>query len=156
MKQLTYALIAFSLIGIFDAGYLSYARLTNSALNCSLLEGCNAVAASPFSVLLGIPLAYLGFLFYTAIFITSLLLLRTPVSRVLRKLVFVLTLGGFLASIYFVYVQMFRIEAFCLYCLVSAANSTILFVLSIMVFTQEKKIQESTPPQEEENSESLQ
>jgi len=140
MHSRVLSVIALAIFGIIDAGYLSWARFTGSSLSCNILDGCNVVAASPESVLFGIlPLSYLGLLFYVGIFVLGVLLLIKD-TKVFRILLALSTLGGFLASLYFTYLQAYVINAFCIYCLTSAALSTLLFGFSIWVYrTDEQK-----------------
>ncbi|PIT91249.1 vitamin K epoxide reductase [Candidatus Kaiserbacteria bacterium CG10_big_fil_rev_8_21_14_0_10_49_17] len=134
MHSRVLSVIALATFGIIDAGYLSWARFTGSSLSCNILNGCNVVAASPESVLFGImPLSYLGLLFYIGIFALGVLLLVQD-AKLFRVLLVLATLGGFLASVYFTYLQAFVINAFCIYCLTSAVLSTLLFGFSIWVY----------------------
>jgi len=120
---LRHVALVFATVGLIDAAYLSYARATHSALNCSILDGCNIVAASPYAVLFSLmPLAYLGLLFYAAL-VAVLLTQRMWEPRVWRLVFFALAGGGAVASVYFLYVQFFLIHAVCIYCLLSAGIS---------------------------------
>ncbi len=132
-----WAVVAFSLVGIVDAAYLSYARFTHSALSCTILDGCNVVAASPHAVLLGvIPLAYLGLVFYIAIFFLGVMLFRYD-QRSIRLTLVGATGIGIVASAYFVYVQSVLIGAYCLYCIISAALSVVLFPLALALLRKD-------------------
>lgn len=123
MDRMRYIIHTLASIGFVDSMYLSYARFTDSQLSCSILNGCNAVAASPYAVFLGVPLAYLGVLYYLSI-------VALACTRRWQEL-FVLTLLGALMSLYFIYLQAFVIGAFCVYCLTSAALS---FILPLLVY----------------------
>lgn len=132
-RRLEWTIIILSLIGVTDTAYLSYARLADSPLSCSILEGCNTVAASEYSVLFGVPLAYLGFAFYLAIFALGVALLarNTPFVRVL---LLIFAFAGLVLSSYFFYLQALVIEAFCVYCLISAIISVLLFLVSLLIY----------------------
>ena len=55
------AIALLALIGMFDALYLGLGRLVGGAVYCPTGGGCEAVAASEYSVLFGVlPVAYLG------------------------------------------------------------------------------------------------
>jgi len=127
MNIYRYILFFFGTIGLLDSGYLYWARITGSDLSCSILEGCNQVAQSPYSVMFGVPLSLWGVLFYTFIIGATLLLIGEE-RTVVRRLLLFASIFGFLSSIYFVYVQASLIGAFCMYCIISAVSSTILFV----------------------------
>ena len=133
-KPLLLSIVLLSAVGIADSAYLSWARLTDTSLTCAkILDGCNVVAASPYSTLFGVfPLAYLGLIFYVLIFLTSVLLIVRP-REILHEALYYFTLIGFLSSAYFIYVQGFKIHAFCVYCVISATTSTLLFVVASII-----------------------
>lgn len=130
---LRWAVLAFSAVGIVDAAYLSYARLTHTGLTCTVFDGCNAVAGSSYSVLLGIiPLAYLGLVFYLAIFALGIALFFYD-RPIVRILLLAATSIGIVSSGYFLYVQAVLINAYCLYCVISAGLSIVLFILALVL-----------------------
>ncbi|OHA32010.1 MAG: hypothetical protein A2928_00260 [Candidatus Taylorbacteria bacterium RIFCSPLOWO2_01_FULL_45_15b] len=51
----------------------------------------------------------------------------------------VLASVGFLVSLLLLYVQAFVLHAYCLYCLLSAGTSTLLFILGMAILRQIKK-----------------
>ena len=95
------------------------------------------MSKSPHSVLFGIPLATWGVLFYLGIGFLALLYMDTK-NLIVGKLIVVATTLGFLSSLYFIYVQKFLIKAFCVYCILSAIISTILFALGIVIWQKLK------------------
>lgn len=132
-------IIALSLIGLADSWYLTESAMTETPLVCGpgMLEGCNAVAQSPYSKLLGIPLAMYGVLFYALTLILSAAILFLKI-RALPFYLLIATAGGALASVYFLFVQFFLIKALCVYCLLSAVISFALCALSFVLFKREK------------------
>ena len=88
-------------------------------------------------MLFGIPLATWGVLFYLGIGFLALLYMDTK-NLIVGKLIVVATTLGFLSSLYFIYVQKFLIKAFCVYCILSAIISTILFALGIVIWQKLK------------------
>lgn len=115
--------LALSFLGIADSWYLFQSAVTDTALTCDIgagLDGCNIVAQSPYSQLLGIPLALYGVGFFALLFASGAALLLTP-SRLLEKGLLALAAFGAAASVVFVYIQFFLIKALCIYCLLSAA-----------------------------------
>lgn len=129
-RWVIYMLILVSLIGIADAGYLSYTALTDTPVACKLIEGCNVVAKSPYSNVWGVPLALYGLFFYFVALVGSLMLLANP-SRTRRVLAVLWGIAGVLFSAYFTYLQAYVIGAFCIYCLISAAATLMIFVLTL-------------------------
>ena len=116
------------LIGLGVSLYLSSKHLDGAIIgDCPIFGGgCGDVLHSKYSTVLGVPLAYLGVLFYAGIITLSILFLKT------KKVIFLnlLALGalvGFIDSAVFVYIQGVLIGSYCFYCLISALTATILF-----------------------------
>lgn len=114
-------ILLFAFAGLADSVYLLQHETTGTPLICSIqnLTGCNIVAQSPYSNLFGVPLAEYGVLFYIIVFATAALEL-VLFDRLLRRVLQVLASVGVLASLYFVLIQVFVINALCIYCLGSA------------------------------------
>lgn len=130
-----------ALVGLVDALYLFAHRISGEPLSCGASGGCNIVAASPHSVLFGIPLSLLGVIFYFGIIV--LLFVRTHALRTYLEKVIpyhtalkIYATAGLLSSVYFTYLQAFVINAWCRYCLLSACTTLIIF---IFVFTWREK-----------------
>jgi len=129
-------------IGLVDSLYLSYTVFSGGELICGIVEGCNAVAASPYSRVLGIPLAYAGVVYYLGtVFLAGILYYGWGSLRIVRVGSLLYTLLGALMSLYFLYVQVALIGAICLYCLLSAAITFILFAIGYVLYCEE------VPPQ---------
>jgi uncharacterized membrane protein len=131
-------ILALSLIGLADSWYLAESAVTDTPLVCGpgTLEGCNAVAQSPYSKLFGIPLGVYGIIFYGLIMMLSLVA-RTVTTRTVGKALLLVSGAGALASVAFLYIQFFLIKALCIYCLVSALVSFIIFGLAVYFFRRE-------------------
>lgn len=121
-------------IGFLDAGYLSYQHYIASyeegvSVVCVVGEpgSCNAVLQSQYAEVLGIPLAYIGVLYYLTILVTTIIVSRFKKVHAWYLLQSVLV-TGFFASLYFVYLQLFVIYSICIYCMVSASVTTAMFV----------------------------
>lgn len=132
------SIIALALIGFADSTYLLAKRISGTPIPCFITSGCDTVSQSPYSVLFGIPLSMWGIVFYLAIGILALLYLDTKNHLVLKLIPFATTLG-FLSSLYFLYVQKFKIGAFCIYCIVSAIVATLLFALGLLIWRKTTK-----------------
>ena len=132
-KWLVWGFIIISFLGFLDAGYLTVAHYTGADLKCSVVEGCDVVTTSKYSEIFGIPVSLIGMLYYLTVLIGSLLYVDTG-NRKIFSFIQPLTILGFLASGYFVYLQLAVIEKICQYCMLSAATSTLLFVLGLLCF----------------------
>jgi uncharacterized membrane protein len=139
-SKLRWAIVVLASIGALYSGYLAYARLIDSSITCGIVEGCNVVASSPYSELFGvIPLSYLGFIFYVDILLLGILLFKNDRPSLYFTLL-AFTSAGFLSSLYFIYLQAAVIKAYCIYCLMSAGTSTILFIVAILIFCIRRNI----------------
>lgn len=109
-----------ALAGFADATYLSVKHLYSSDAGCLVTEGCDTVLSSTYAELFGIPLAFLGWGYYTAV-----LLLLTAYGLHEKPLAFhaarVVVTGGIGFSAYLLHVQANILNAFCSWCLFSAA-----------------------------------
>lgn len=137
--SLLVVIIVLALVGFADSTFLLAKRLSGGPIPCVLgFTGCDTVSKSPYSVLLGIPLSAYGMVFYLGIGMLGLLYLDTK-NALFARLLLPATALGFAMSAYFIYVQKFLIKAFCVYCILSAIISTILFCLGLMVHGKLKK-----------------
>ena len=128
--------------GFLDASYLSIEHFRNLNPHCFLLKGCGIVITSKYSVIFGVPIAFLGAIYYFIIIILSFAYIDS-LNPILRKIIIPLTAAGFIASVYFVYLQFFVIRALCLYCMGSATTGTILFIVSLVFIFQHLRRREN-------------
>ena len=126
-------MLACAVIGIADAYYVAQASYTGRPLWCAILEGCNIVVQSPYARLFGVQASYIGLAFYVHMFGLAALLAFDPLSRGLRFLAMTLvyTAAGVCYSGYFAYLQLVAIRAVCLYCLISAVLTVLLFIAAL-------------------------
>ncbi len=96
-----------------DMGYSSFCAISK-AINC------DTVSQSSWSILLEIPLAFWGAFAYALFFIISLpAQINTKERKYLWDLLFLLALLYCMADVYFAYIKITIIHAYCLICLVS-------------------------------------
>ena len=125
------AFLVASLVGFTDAAYLTIKYYNNLSVSCGILGGnCERVTASQYATVGDIPVALLGAFYYFVLFVLILLYLKFSREGII-DLTARLTLVGFLVSLWLLYLQLFVIKAVCLYCLISALSSTVLFVLGL-------------------------
>lgn len=118
--------LGLSFLGMVDTLYLSLSR-DAGPVPCHITEGCGDVLTSAYSEVAGVPISWLGFAFYLTVFTVAafalfggnatLALLRWPAAAALG------------VSAVLTGVQAFVLEAYCEYCLTSAALSTAIFVV---------------------------
>jgi len=136
-KKLTITLIIISFLGFLNATYLSAEHFAGGIPNCSFLRGCELVTTGEYSMLGPIPIAYMGLAYYLIIFVLVMAYRECGVRKILKYLGY-LTFLGFLFSLWLVYLQAFIIKAFCLYCMVSAITSTVLFILILAAIVESR------------------
>jgi len=125
-----------SLIGFADAAYLTASDYFSFAVPCSVTLGCETVLKSVYATIGPIPVALIGVFYYlTALIISISIITSTSSSYNNRagKIILGIFSLGFLASGYFVYLQIFIIKSLCLYCLISALISLLLFISSVLL-----------------------
>lgn len=122
-------ILVFAFLGLADSAYLAQHEASGVPLLCNIqnLSGCNIVAASEYSRLFGIPLAEYGVLFYSILFVLAALEL-VIFNRLLRRILQAISLVGIISSLYFTFVQVSFIGAFCVYCLASAIIALLIFI----------------------------
>jgi|SRR3989344_2461203 len=133
LKWLIPSLLILSAIGFADATYLSAEHFLGRIPPCSLVAGCEKVLTSSYATVFDIPVALFGALFYLSTFLLVILYRETGSRRFVTALLIFSALA-FLASLFFVYIQIFILGAICLYCLTSAVTSTLIFTGSIVLF----------------------
>ena len=125
-----WVLLVLILIGIANAGYLSYASLLGSDPVCGGLQsGCHTVHTSRYVKIGGLlPVALLGEFFYLA-----LLGLwwwggqrEVPLVAWTPFAFFELALAGVLFSAYLTYLEFFVLHALCPWCIGSAVTATVI------------------------------
>ena len=125
-------MLALALVGLAIAFYDAYAVYNGQALWCPPpINGCNEVANSPYARIYDLPVGYYGVVYYLYMFGLAALLALDPFSRGLRFAALAYSALGVCFSIYFMYLQIAFIHAFCIYCLVSAVTSLLLFVAAL-------------------------
>ena len=126
-----WAAAALSLAGMALATYLSVEYVTGGAPACGVAGGCGDVTSSEYAVLLGAPVAFIGVAGYGAMLLGTLayLGLDNPPSGLTYVLLGMALIGEGLSG-YFVYTQAFRIQAYCAFCLASAAIMTAVLVMT--------------------------
>jgi uncharacterized membrane protein len=120
-------IIAFvSVLGIGVATYITIADSSGGAPACLAGGGgCETVANSSYSHIAGVNIAVFGIVGYVLMLASSFF-----ANDAARFGGFAVALGGFGFSVYLTYLEIFKIEAICQWCVSSAVLMTILFLLN--------------------------
>jgi uncharacterized membrane protein len=134
-----YLMLVLALVGVCVAFYDAYALYNGQALWCPPpISGCNEVANSPYARIFSLPVGYYGVVYYLYMFGLAALLAFDPSSRGLRFAAVGYSGLGPCFSIYFLYLQIVFIHAFCIYCLISAITTFLLFIVAVSHFIQRR------------------
>ena len=114
-------LVLGSIIGLVASGYLSITRLNGGLPVCGPVQGCDTVALSPYSEILGVPVAYLGFGYSLVLFGLIAAWLRAADRRLLYA-AYALGMLGIVFVAYLTYLELFVIHAVCVWCVTYAAS----------------------------------
>jgi uncharacterized membrane protein len=109
---------------MYKLGYLG-------SLVCAV-GSCEVVQTSKWATFLGYPVAVWGVAYYLAVLGVSLAGLRADLvdDRRISQVLVAMTGVGVLFSLWLTYLELFVIDAICMWCVVSAVLATILFVLA--------------------------
>ena len=130
-----YLMLVFAVIGMAIASYDVIGIYNNWLLWCPPpIDGCNTVAYSPDGRIFGVPIGVYGLIFYLITILLAALLSFFRYSHCLRLVMLVYAVIGVLFSIYFFYLDLAFIRAFCIYCLISAILTVLLLVYAIAHF----------------------
>lgn len=131
-RRLRIAIVVLCVLGIADAGYLTYVHYAGLKVLCLSSGGCETVQASRWAKLGGIPVAVLGLAGYILILLS--LAVRDELARAAA---FGVALIGFGFSMYLTYRELFTIKAICQWCVGSAVLMTALAVLTGLRFLRQ-------------------
>lgn len=119
----------FCLLGLADATYLTVIALTGETAACGGQAGCSEVLGSAYSKIGGIPVAMFGIAgYFTAFSCATFAAFNYARARKFFTLVVAMLFAG---TLWFLYLQMFVLHAFCRFCLFSAAISFLLMGLVV-------------------------
>lgn len=118
---MTRALAALAVAGTLISVYLSWVHYAGVEPICSAVSDCERVQNSDYAELAGIPVAVIGVFGYGAILVS--LQLRVELTALLAY-------AGVGFSAYLTWAELFRVEAICQWCVLSAVTSTAIAVLA--------------------------
>lgn len=143
-KRMVIAVLALG--GVFVSAYLTLYKLGYiGQLSCSI-GSCETVQMSKWAKFLGLPVAAWGVAYYVVLLATAIVgtLARFTESRRLSGVVLVLSILGFVFTVYLTSLEAFVIHAYCIYCLSSAAIVTLILIAAFMDYRELRPL-DSTP-----------
>lgn len=127
-------LLLLAVLGTAVAVYLTFVALDpNVEPFCSGVGDCHTVQSSEYAEVGPIPVAVLGLGMYLVLLglIGARRFLAVGRDPRFALLTFALALSGALYSAYLTYLELFVIDAICVWCVISATIVTVIFVCSI-------------------------
>ena len=142
-KKTLKKIIFLAILGFLVSAYLLKAYYSDGSQLCDISEtfSCTEVKNSDYSKAFGIPMAGYGLAAYLLIGLIAVcrykkeqLLKKEWLQKVFtQQSLFYVSFVALIFSLYLTYTEFFIIKALCIYCLVSAISSTILFILGLKV-----------------------
>jgi len=124
--------LAVCALGLLDAAYLTFEHYTQSTtLACSETAtiNCLKVTTSSYADVFGIPFAVLGVVFFAGMGLLCLPAAWRRPGRAVRQLRVAGAVVGVLVALYLVWIELFRLDAICLYCTGVHVLTFVLFVV---------------------------
>jgi uncharacterized membrane protein len=123
-------LAVLDLIGLAIASYLSFVELRGELPTCGPLRGCEQVALSPYSRVGDIPVAVFGVVLSLTLLTLAIRWWQTGDRRLLAAH-YALSLVGVLFEGYFTYLELFVIDAVCVWCAAYGLTLVARFVVAL-------------------------
>ena len=113
-RALRLAAAIMALAGVGVAGYLTWVHFDDAALVCVAGGGCETVQESGYAEIAGVPVAALGLVAYSIVL--GFVAWDSPSARLAAATI---ALVGLLFSMYLLVLQLFVIDAVCVWCMVN-------------------------------------
>ena len=112
-----------ALAGMAVSAYLTYTHYADQPVACGGYGGCDTVQTSEYATLAGVPVALLGVLFCAGLLGLALWWLsRLPMAEEWAPMAaFAMTFMGVAFAAYLTYVELFVLEAVCIWCVTYAS-----------------------------------
>lgn len=124
---------ALSWAGFFVCFYIHSKKTKNKPMVCYVGADCDRVVNSQYSRFFGIPLEYLGMIYYAFLGFSypAVLLFPNLATPAFSFILFVLTVAAFIFSLYLISIQAFALNEWCTWCLFSAGITTVIVVITL-------------------------
>lgn len=115
-----------AIVGAGIAAYLTVVHFADQPIVCSSIGDCELVNSSEYARLAGMPVAVLGLMAYAALFaVSSAAWLRRDGALLIAA--WGIAFAGFAFSVYLTYIELYVLDAICVWCVGSATVMTALF-----------------------------
>ncbi len=135
-------LAALDVVGLTVASYLSIVELSGGVPVCGPIRGCEEVALSEYSRIGGIPVAVFGVVLSLILLAAALGWWRTGDRRLLATH-YGLSLVGVTFEAYFTFLQVFVIDAVCIWCATYGISLVLRFLIALVVWLRRDRISQT-------------
>ena len=132
-------LAVLDVIGLLIALYLSVVELGGGVPYCGPLHGCETVAQSEYSRILGIPVAVYGVVLSLVLLTLAIAWIRTN-KPALLDLHYGLSLIGVIFEVYFLTIQVFVIHAVCIWCTLYGISLIARFFVVMVIWVRQGRL----------------
>jgi uncharacterized membrane protein len=126
-------LVVLDLIGLAIASYLSVIELGGGVPYCGPLHGCETVAASEYAWIGPLPVAVYGVVLSLLLLVLAVAWIRTD-KPALLDLHYGLSLVGVIFEVYFLTLQVFVIQAVCIWCTLYGVSLVARFFVAMAIW----------------------
>jgi len=119
--------------GFLLAFYIRHKKSSGEKMVCPIGADCDPVVHSEYSHFWGIPIEFLGMIYYgvTSVFYSLLIIFHHADFSGILPIIFIISSSAFLFSCYLTFIQAFVLKQWCSWCLISAGFSTIIFLVAL-------------------------
>ena len=132
-------LVILDIAGLAIAGYLSVVELGGGVPYCGPLPGCETVAASEFAWIGPLPVAVYGVFLSLLLLTLALVWVRTD-KPALLDVHYGLSLVGVIFEVYFLSVQVFVIQAVCIWCTLYGLSLVARFFVAMAIWLRRGRL----------------
>jgi uncharacterized membrane protein len=132
-------LVVLDVIGLAIASYLSIVELGGGVPVCGPLKGCETVATSEYAWIGPFPVAVYGVMLSVVLLTLAFAWIRTD-NPVLLDLHAGLSLVGVIFEVYFLTLQMFVIQAVCIWCTLYGLSLLLRFVVVGVIWLRQGRL----------------
>jgi uncharacterized membrane protein len=125
-------------MGLVVAGYLSVVELSGGVPACGIIKGCEEVALSEYARIGGVPVAVFGVVLSVVLLALAIAWWKTDIYGLLLAH-YALSLVGVVFDGYFLYLQVFVIQAVCIWCVTYEVTLLLRFLVALIVWYRQPK-----------------
>ena len=137
-------LAALDIFGLAVASYLSVVELGGGVPVCGPIKGCETVANSQYSRIGGVPVAVFGVGLSLILLVAALAWWKTGDRRLLATH-YGFSLVGVTFELYFTYLQVFVIDAICVWCASYGISLVLRFLIALVVWIRRDRAPAPAP-----------